>query len=1134
MKITEFDLLDSSAERDELLEQVRRLNDCRSDYPRDKTVHHVFQEVAARHPQALAIAHDGKSWTYEDLDTASNRLAHFLLHRRYANGSVISVILDHTFDICVTLLGILKAGHAYLPIDHDVPYQRARYLLDDTRAQALISSRRHLNLLNGLQWDCHHLRDILCVDAADYHAEIEPEGEKMKQGIWDYVGEEMFDDISGGGWKSSYTGDWLSREVMDEYGENAHQKLSPLLTSESKIIEIGCSSGISMFRLAPQVAYYLGTDLSPKILEKSECERVRRGLDNLSLQAMPAHEIDTLREADFDVVIINSVIQCFSGHNYLRSVLTKALGQMKSKGWIFLGNLFDRELKDRFLESLNEYRRCHHGDGSRTKTDYSDELFIDRAFLDDLRFDFPEIAQIEYSYLVGHQASELREFTFDAILRIDKTACPGTSGERSKHQFDRSAIDAAASTAVDVSGKSEDLAYVMYTSGTTGEPKGVMIPHRAINRLVINTNYVQISSDDRILQTGALGFDASTFEIWGALLNGASICRPPENSLLDVGKMKQLTHSTGTSILWLTSSLFNQYVDSDVTVFEGLRHILVGGERLSPTHVNQVRLRFPQLTLTNGYGPTENTTFTSYHHIDTTYNGEIPIGVPVANSEVWILDEEQALVPLGVVGEICAGGDGLALGYLNDPELTEQKFINHPFSPGERLYRTGDLGRWLPGGTIEYRGRIDSQLKVRGHRIESGEVETQMALCEGVKQAVVIGRDLGDGMQTLLGYMTGTRALDMEDMREEMRQVLPEYMVPSYLIELEELPLTPNGKVDRKRLPSPTTQRSQQSGSKRPLVGPVEQELGGIWEEVLGVSTIGPTDSFFDAGGHSLRLSKMVTATQEHFGVEIPLSAAFRAPTIRQLAILLEENAKFGIREVDSVLVPLTAPDKGPVVFAFPPGTGDVLSYVQLAASLETFQFMAFQFIVADTRIGDYADHIHATEPNGPYLLVGYSYGGNLAFHVARELERRGKQVETIIMIDSSRRLTRITYPEGEPERVARQFMEHESLRSYFSSELLRQRVFRQIHAYYEHSQETVDEGMVQADQHVILAEDAVTEYRNEAGSLEATTSGWRELTSSSFTTHDGSGHHNQMLYGPALERNIRIIRSILTGAATE
>ncbi len=268
-------------------------------------------------------------------------------------------------------------------------------------------------------------------------------------------------------------------------------------------------------------------------------------------------------------------------------------------------------------------------------------------------------------------------------------------------------------------GTGESLAYVMYTSGSTGKPKGSLISHRSILRLVLNTNYISLDESDRILQTGSVAFDASTFEIWGSLLNGGCLCLPHESGILDPLEMKRLVRKHGITTMWLTAGLFNQFAETDTDIFKGLKKLLVGGERLSFPHVNKIREHHPTLTIINGYGPTENTTFTTCHRIEKVYEGDIPIGRPVSNTTVIILDTNDGLVPIGVAGEICTGGDGLARGYLNDPVLTADKFVPNPFKEGERLYRTGDSGRWLPDGTIEYLERNDDQVKIRGYRVEA-------------------------------------------------------------------------------------------------------------------------------------------------------------------------------------------------------------------------------------------------------------------------------------------------------------------------------------------------------------------------------------------------------------------------------
>ncbi|WP_218963364.1 non-ribosomal peptide synthetase, partial [Bacillus cereus] len=397
----------------------------------------------------------------------------------------------------------------------------------------------------------------------------------------------------------------------------------------------------------------------------------------------------------------------------------------------------------------------------------------------------------------------------------------------------------------------EDLAYVMYTSGSTGQPKGVLIEQRSVVRLVQNTNYVEFNEEDRILMTGAVVFDACTFEIWGALLNGLQLYIVPETVILSVEKLNEALKKYRITTMWLTSPLFNQLALQKPDAFSSLRYLLVGGDALSPNIISMVRSSCPDLTIINGYGPTENTTFSCCFPINKEYSN-IPIGRPIANSTVYIVDESNTLLPVGIQGEICVGGDGLARGYLNRDELTREKFVPNPFVSGERMYRTGDLGRWLPDGTIEYLGRIDHQVKIRGYRIELGEVESVLQEVDSVREAVVVVRENEDGLKQLCAYFVGEESLTMAQLREEMSEELPEYMIPSYFVQLKQMPLTPNGKIDRKALPEP--ERNLQTGTEYVAPkNPIEEMLVSIWQTVLGVPQIGVLDNFFDLGGDSIK-----------------------------------------------------------------------------------------------------------------------------------------------------------------------------------------------------------------------------------------------------------------------------------------
>ncbi|NOQ72621.1 MAG: amino acid adenylation domain-containing protein, partial [Crocinitomix sp.] len=342
----------------------------------------------------------------------------------------------------------------------------------------------------------------------------------------------------------------------------------------------------------------------------------------------------------------------------------------------------------------------------------------------------------------------------------------------------------------------DSLLYIMYTSGSTGTPKGVEVIDRNAVRLVKNTNYVSFNETDRLLSTGAFAFDATTFEYWGMLLNGGQLVLCSQPTLLNPDSLGNEIQKHGITKMWMTAGWFNELVDDQITVFEGLKTLLVGGDKLSPEHISQLRNTYPKIELINGYGPTENTTFSLTHSIIEEY-GNIPIGSPINNSTCYILGSDNELIPHGAIGEICVGGDGLAKGYLNRPDLTAEKFIAHPFIDGERLYKTGDLGRWSSENIVEFLGRVDDQVKIRGHRIELGEIENVLSIKSDIQKVVIVAEASGSAKE-LVCYLVSEKKQTAEELRTYLSDKLPDYMIPSSFIQLDRFPLTTNGKVNKR------------------------------------------------------------------------------------------------------------------------------------------------------------------------------------------------------------------------------------------------------------------------------------------------------------------------------------------------
>ena len=443
---------------------------------------------------------------------------------------------------------------------------------------------------------------------------------------------------------------------------------------------------------------------------------------------------------------------------------------------------------------------------------------------------------------------------------------------------------------------SRNLAYVMYTSGSTGQPKGVMVEHRSVLGLVVNSSFASIGPEDCIAHCASPSFDASTWEIWAALLNGARLLVIPTCVVLDPVALNRTLCQYSVTAMWLTVGLFNRYVDSLERAFSGLRYLLVGGDTLDPSTLARALAKsVPPQHLLNGYGPTETTTFASTFEVTKPdpFAPSVPIGRPVENAHLYILDEHLAAVAVGAVGEIYIGGGGLSRGYLNRPSWTADRFLPDPFSSesGGRMYRSGDLGRYRADGNIDYLGRNDRQVKVRGFRVEMGEVEAHLTACDSVREAIVVARESQARDKHLVAYLTTRYGSSSSPtlLRRHLSTRLPEYMVPSAYVLLDGLPLTANGKVDRGALPEPDAYAYACVEYEAPQ-NALEEKLAVLWQDVLELPRIGRRDDFLDLGGHSLLAMALAAKTQEAFGIRLPFDALFNHPTIAQFSQLLEKQ----------------------------------------------------------------------------------------------------------------------------------------------------------------------------------------------------------------------------------------------------
>lgn len=865
-------------------------------------MHYMFEKEAANNPNASAVKYNETSLSYQELNAKANKLARFLTEQKMlAKEELVGILMENSIESIISILGVLKAGGAYVPMDIKWPQGRQKTILEEGKIRIVLTIKKYLTLVNSLQW-CTDLESYICLDAEDIHSVMEKqESNLMDVELWNHVAEQATDEITASGWISSYTGLPIAKAEMYEYEKNVFEKLKPFLSKDVRVLEIGCGSGLTAFAIASYVSFYLGTDLSSAVIARNSSRANLLGLQNLIFKECFADQINQI-DGKFDVVIINSVIHCFSGLNYLRDVIRMVINNCSDQATLFLGDLMDQDLKDELVKSFQDFKQKNQDKGYRTKTDWSRELFVSRHFLEDLQADFPVISEITFSNKIHTIKNELTLFRYDAVLVIDKAK---KASMQSKHKYQYSLKDLRPYSESNLGLKTSisDLAYVIFTSGTTGKPKGVMVEHGTVWKYInwaIEAYFHDTQEKPCFPFYSPLTFDLTVTSVFCPLLTG-SYLRVYQGEFDEV--LQGLIQYQDCNILKLTPTHLAMLLEMKQPL-PTIKKYILGGEALYSTTVNSLHeLYETPIQIYNEYGPTEATVgcIVYENKEKCLIESIIPIGKPMSHVKIHLLSERLKPVPIGGVGEIFIAGDCLARGYLNNKDMTSEKFVNDPLSQTTKMYKTGDLGRVLPNGVIEYLGRNDRQVKIKGYRIELNEIESKLYKHPSIKSSAVAVKEDTRG-KVICAYYCGDPSLTSHDFKEFLQKELPEYMIPSYFVRMDEIPLSTNGKIDYLRLPDPFFER-QRKNCAYPR-NESEKVLLNLWATVLGIpqEEISIEDDFFDLGGDSIIAMRLIPKLND-LGIKLSIKEIFQYRTINAICHYAKNNVQSSSHMVSQEVV---------------------------------------------------------------------------------------------------------------------------------------------------------------------------------------------------------------------------------------
>ncbi len=1122
MKIGDIQLGDLIEENEDLISAlIYRYNNTTRSFPKDANIGELFRRQVKKNPDAIAIIDQQKTITYAELDLWSDRIARFIQFNGLKQGDCVGAFLERSFWLVATLLGTLKAGAVYLPLNPDLPDSRLRDIIDQTSCRLLVSLRAYIGRFNNLQYECSSVKVILCLDSRNILTEVEAESPRMSAEVWDYTASAATTAIEASGWRHGLGGLPLTDAEISDYLDNIEHKLEPYLNSTTRLLDAGCGAGLTMRRLAPRVGEYVGVDMASGALAWAKRLAEKDQLTHVRLLQLAAHQLASLNPAQYDIILIASVVQSFPGLNYLRQVLTAGLTQLNEGGIIFCSHIWNPSQRQVFIDSV----------GSEAA---NNSLFVHCDFWRDWQSHQPRIQQVDITPLNLPITSSLARYSYDVLLKIAPSEVEQISNLKPlKVQADQQFLETLDELPSPDGGNPEAPAYMIFTSGSTGHPKGVEVKTRSlINLLYWYQDLGKVGSGINLLQVISSSFDASIKNYLTPLLFGGRLVLLPDKSFDPEVLLQAIAHHQIHILNPGVPSMFYPVLELAATneyrELESLKLLALGGEapimaRLRPwlTHPNC------HAEIINIYGPSECTDIALYHKItkeDWGLDYLPPIGKPLPNLRAYILDDHQKLQPLGVIGELYLAGEGLAIGYVGNPEQTAQAFIPDPFFPGQLMYRTGDLAYRRTDGAVIYTGRCDNQLKIRGVRIELEEIEVRVLIYPGVREAVIVPFQDGEGNLELIAYITAStvEAPSLELLREWLTAELPAPMVPAAIYRLPDFPRNPNGKIDRRQLPNPKQMAGVTSHSQKLPQTPItttEQTLLTIWREVLSHSNLGVQDNFFDAGGHSLKTAVLASRIRQSLGVSFSVSQVYEAQTIVAQAQLIEAE-RTRKQKFPGDIVHLLNHKGHPLLFCFPPISTNAWSFLDLAQELaSSYSVYAFDFLLATDRIQQYANVIKSLAGDQSFALIGYSAGASLAFSVTQHLEAENICVAHLLILDSIWRNVPPAYSEAYIERIVTYYLDNPRFRELYAESGARQRWAERIRTFARVYSSEQDSGTIAAPITLIAATE-----KSDFSNME----NWQEASRHSFQQIQGVGHHDYLLERPHIVTNAGLIHNII------